>query len=375
MENKENKTSQTVLRILVILGILAILVFLSIGIVRLVPRALTALSNATSSLSHLFRSGSTSSSTNSTSTSPTGGSGFIVISTSTPSQTGTKGSTSSNTGGKTSSGTTYRPSTSYSSGNVAGNPDLAVTIYSKGIIDSRTGQYVETNNFTTSDTIVVKFKVENQGTGSTGSWALTVNMPSVNTSEQVKNIPNIASIAPGRAIEGQAIFSNPTTATPVVTITADPSNVVRESNENNNTAVMPLYVTGNPWTSPVGSAAPDLAIRNLQTGLIGTNGDFIPTTTFRRGDTVAIRYEVTNYGQTATGPWYFQAVANTNPVTTYNSGAEQTLAGGSTVVYTLGFQNIQYGANNITVALDPNAYMVEGNESNNIASVNFNVSY
>ncbi|MEN9649338.1 MAG: hypothetical protein RL094_305 [Candidatus Parcubacteria bacterium] len=379
MENNENKTSQTVLRVLVILGILAILVFLSIGIVRIVPRALNALANASVSITSLF--GGDDKKTGTATTTPTSNGGFVIISSSTPS-TSKPTTTGSNNSSGSNSGTVTRPSTgggytrptggtSYVPGYVPGNPDLVVTVLEKGIINSA-GAFIPTNTFTTSDSVVVKFKVENRGTGSTGTWNLKVTMPSLDAADQVRDITNIGSIPAGLAIEGQAIFDRPRTDNnPTVVITADPFNGVAESNEGNNVASVPLSVSGTNYNgNGNGSVQPDLAIRNIQSGIL-SGGQFYPTTNLQNSNRVAIRFEVVNNGNNATGPWYFRGELADSPTRIYNSNAEISIPGNSSVIYVVEFDNIRAGNNSVTMWLDPSNYLVESNEGNNTASVSF----
>ncbi len=374
MENNENenKTSQAVLRILVIIGILAILVFLSIGIVRIVPRVLNSLANASLSITSLF--GPSDTTTNTATTTATSTGGFVIISTSTPSSlsTSTRPSTSPSTSRPSTSytrptQTPSRPSTSY----VVGGSDLVVTVLEKGIINPANGLFIPTNSFTTSDTVVVKFKVENRGTGVTGPWSLKVTMPSLNAADQVRDIPTIGSLPAGSAIEGQAIFDRPRSDNnPTVVITADPSGRVAELNETNNTATVSLYVSGSNSNGGTGTYQPDLTIRNVQTGTM-YGSQFVAGTTIQGAAKVAVRFEVANLGNNPSGSWYFRGELSDNPSRIYNSGAEASIAGNTSVIYVIEFDNVRYGSNTISLSLDPNNYIYESNESNNSASVSF----
>lgn len=444
---------KTLLRIIVIGAILLILVFLSIGIVKIVPKALSSLASATVSIGSLFGNGNATS-TNSVNTTGNSngetilpnGNGFIVVSSST--QTGSPWTNSgTNTNATTSlldlitpkfgtypsnnyvptpagqptnkeileaekkalaekSGTnntnttgangayTNTSNTQYASRAcvVGAQPDLAVSILSRGIISKTTGQYIETNNFTTSDTVSIKFKIENRGLCSTGTWNFKAEMPSVNAVDQIRTVANVASIPAGSAVSGQANFDSPRAGSSNVIFTVTDTSG-RDSNTSNNTAVSALVVTnngtGNNGGVPlIGDGRADLSVRILQTGILSYNNQFIPTNTvngatgtyggnFRSGDRVAVQFEITNQGQSATGAWNFKAdLTGNGPIKTYNNPQyEASIPAGGRAVYTIAFDNMQIGSNTITIFLDSQNQVNEFNEGNNIGSVGFNVSY
>ena len=438
---------KTLLRIIVIGAILLILVFLSIGIVKIVPKALSSLASATVSIGSLFGGNASSTDvTNSNGSNGTvvqNGNGFIVVGTSTDNGANTGNSNSSIGGTKTASSTclldlitpkfgsypynnyvptpagqTSKNGTSTQSGSnsssnasnggssarvtsrtcVAGEqPDLAVSILSRGIINA-SGQYIETNNFTTGDTVSLKFKIENRGICSTGAWNFKAEMPSTNTVDQVRTVSNVASLPAGSAVTGQANFDSPRSGSSNVVLTVTDT-TGRDSNTSNNVATSALSVTNSGTTNggngnnggviTSGDGRPDLNVRILQTGVLTYNNQFVPMSTingnngafggnFRSADRVAVQFEIDNQGLSATGAWNFQAqfTGSNYPARIYNNPSyEASIPAGGRAIYTIAFDNIQFGSNSISIFTDNLNQVNEFNEGNNTASVYFNVSY
>ena len=262
-------------RIIIIGIIIVVLIFLSFLMVSVVPKILSSMANATVSVTSAFfpadNKVSNQSANTATNTSTSSG-----VTLNNPTTT-TENSTSSNTenfltsffgprktdnsnGGSPATfvvATSSRQSSNYSSNQTnnkasyndrntnyqkTGSPDLAVQITSVGISSSN-GSFVATNNFTTSDTVVVKFIVQNIGTGPTGAWSMKVNMPSSNVNDQVRTI-SANSLPAGAAVSGQAVFNTPTLGSnQQITVSVDPNGYILESNENNNKASAAINVT------------------------------------------------------------------------------------------------------------------------------------
>jgi hypothetical protein len=445
---------KTLLRIVVIGAILLILVFLSIGIVKVVPKALSSLASATVSIGSLFGENGTATSTNANGVNATGAnngtsaqnnSGFIIVGSSTNSTVNANGSpaSSNKTGTSTSildlitpkfgsypynnyvptpagqststksQNTNSNSNSSNGSGNTSTNstrvasrtctageqPDLVISILSRGIINAN-GQYIETNNFTTGDSVSIKFKIENRGSCSTGTWNFKAEMPSTNSADQLRTVTNVGSLPAGTAITGQANFDSPQAGNSNVILTVT-DNSGRDSDTSDNVATSALVVSntgtngvinggnnGNNGGVPTsGDGRPDLTVKILQTGVLSANNQFIPTTTlngangafggnFRSGDRVAVQFEVDNQGLSATGPWNFQAQLTDSPTKFYNNPQyEASIAPGGQVIYTIAFDNVRIGSDAISIFVDNLNQVNEFNEGNNTASVNFNVSY
>jgi hypothetical protein len=436
---------KTFLRILIIAAILLILVFLSIGIVRVVPKALSSLASATVSIGSVF-GGNNASSTNSTNNAngagtssvqmngQNGNGGFVMTSTSTTStqngvstthSTSTSSSTStsnsngglgsyqynnyvpnpsgtSNTGvsntSNTNSGTySYTGSSASNQATCAanGSPNIAVSILSHGIITAN-GQYVETNTFSTGDTVSVKFKVENRGTCPTGAWSLHVVMPAQNSADQTRDLNGSGPLAAGAAITGQANFTSPRSGNSTVTITVTDASG-KDSTTADNTASVSLAVTGSAvgtgtnYTYPVntyqgiqgnfpvsGDGRPDLTVKIISVGTLDYNNNFTPVTNqnFPTGSRIAVRFQVVNQGLNATGPWTFRADVNDmyQPRSYQDPQTENSLPAGGSSTYTVSFDNLGAGQHTMTLYADSMNQVNEFNEGNNSLGVNFFVS-
>ncbi len=408
---------KTFLRILIIGAILLILVLLSVGIVRIVPKALSSLASATVSINSLFTGSSDQTNTGSTTPAQVvpNGNGFIVVgqnSTTTPATSGTGTSTRSlldilkpnfNKYGPNNyvptPGTntnTYnqvngtRNGQGVSTANTAcqanGTQDLAVTVIGKGVISKTTGQYIESNSFTTGDMVSIKFKVENRGTCPSGTWSLVTTLPSQNTSDKQRTVSNIGSLQGGSAVTGQANFDMPLPGNVSATFTVV-NNSGKDIDNGNNTATAQLSVVNTGTVNPgtvitTGDGRPDLLVRIVQTGVLTYNNQFIPNTNnaFRAGDRVALKFEVINQGQSATGPWNFkaelgQSFGGYGGQLYQNPQYEAGLPAGAKAVYTIAFDNIQAGTNLITITADYLNQVSEFNESNNSGTATFYVGY
>lgn len=414
---------KTLLRIIVIGAILLILVFLSIGVVKVVPRVLSSLASATVSIDSLFGGNSNATSTDNANTGtngntnspiqPNSDSGFIVVGSSTTStstkSTGTQATSTSlldlikpkfgsypmNNYVPTPAGQARTSNTSTQTANVstractAGEaPDLAISILNRGTTNA-SGQYIETNNFTSSDVVTIKFKVENRGACATGPWNFRAEMPSNNSNDQLRVLNSVSSLSAGSAVTGQATFDSPRVGTNNVTLTVTTASG-SDSNTSNNTAVSSLTVANTGGTTPIntiGDGRADLEVRILQTGILTGANQFIPTATvnastgayggnFRAGDRVAVRFEVVNNGRTASGLWNFRAELTDYPNKNYvNPQYENSIAPGGRMVYTMAFDSVRIGSNTITIFTDYLNQVSEFNEGNNIANVGFNVNY
>lgn len=379
MEPNKTTPMRTFLRVAVVGGIIALLVILSIGIVKIVPRVVTSLASATVSITSLFNNDATS-------TAPTQTGGFVVVDKNTPpANTSTSSiSTSSPKPSTSNTGVSYRNNSNQSNTSyVNGNPDLAINIVSKGVINPSNGSYIETNNITSSDTVVVKFRIENRGNGSSGNFNITVVMPAGSPSDRLRQLTNVGSIPAGAAIEAQVVFTNPQVGTNLpVTITADPSSLTRDNNRANNSQSVNLNVTqGNGPIVTGGNnttyGQPDIVVQIAQVGILDQFNRFIPTTNIPANGRVAVQFKIINQGTNAnmTNGWFFRSEMTDYPNANklYQSDFQAGLVGGQSVTYTLGFDNLRVGSNSITIYTDSQNNINETNENNNIGTINFNV--
>jgi hypothetical protein len=111
----------------------------------------------------------------------------------------------------------------------------------------------------------------------------------------------------------------------------------------------------------------DLYIVTKDTGML-VNNVFIPKTVFNNYETSAVRFDVGNDGNTATGPWQFTAVLPTYPAQIFPSGVQPSLQPGEIIEYTLSLKNLASTGNNvISINVDPAQNVSELSETNNTA--------
>ena len=137
--------------------------------------------------------------------------------------------------------------------------------------------------------------------------------------------------------------------------------------------------TYSPSTyQPNYNAKPDLAIRQLQIGLLNNANNLITNQTqFSASNMVGIKFEIRNDGDADTGPWVFTASLPSNSTPVYNSATQISLKPGESIIFTLGFSNLTNQYNDlITIKADPLNGVSECNEYNNtLTSTITNTSY
>ena len=132
---------------------------------------------------------------------------------------------------KISASTTQTTTTTIGDGsNVA---DLSVRILSVGVIDPISGNIIPREPTRPDDLVAVRFLISNGGGAPTGSWYFTAQLPT--TPAYPYSSPAQTSLPPSGSIENMLRFKN---AVPggVFSVSVDPSNQVKESNESNNSA-------------------------------------------------------------------------------------------------------------------------------------------
>ncbi len=137
------------------------------------------------------------------------------------------------------------------------------------------------------------------------------------------------------------------------------------------TPVTPPYVAPAPTPiQPIYYGKADLAIRVLQVGKLSSGTNFITNQTqFRYSDTVGIKFEIRNDGDTNTGPWTFSASLPSLSNPTFNSATQVSLRPGEKIIFTLGFSSLtnQY-SNLILINADSHNNVSESSEYNNLAT-------
>ncbi len=114
---------------------------------------------------------------------------------------------------------------------------------------------------------------------------------------------------------------------------------------------------------------PDLATNIVATGYL-TNGPgsaFVASPIVPVGAVAAIQFTIANDGTNSTGAWNFIAQIPTDNGYTYTSPTEGNMNPGDHTLYTLSFDQVPPGQNEpVRVIADPNNYLQESNEANNI---------
>lgn len=121
-----------------------------------------------------------------------------------------------------------------------GTPDLEIRILAVGVIDPYTGGFVARSPISPEETVAVKFDVANRGTGSSGAWYFSAELPTYPVAPY--NSPKQASLAPGAHIENTLRFNQVSMGGGIFRVSADSSNAVAESSEKNNDAA--IWVSG-----------------------------------------------------------------------------------------------------------------------------------
>lgn len=124
---------------------------------------------------------------------------------------------------------------------VGGKSDLSVRLISTGIINKYTKQFTQTNTMGTGDEVGMRFEVRNIGNAVSGSWNLKATLPSATTPNY--NSDQQMSLNPGDRIEFTLGFDNPSNLGSITAyVYADPSNIISESNESNNSISVPFNI-------------------------------------------------------------------------------------------------------------------------------------
>lgn len=113
----------------------------------------------------------------------------------------------------------------------AGSPDLVVRIIGVGTIDPYTNLFVNRVP-NAGETAAVKFDVVNTGTAASGAWYFSASLPTSPMSPYFSQVQR--SLTPGSRIENTLRFGPVAAGGGFFSVTIDPANAVRESNESNN---------------------------------------------------------------------------------------------------------------------------------------------
>lgn len=130
----------------------------------------------------------------------------------------------------------------------AGKPDLSVRILSVGTVNAVTGA-IENRYPGPEEIAAVQFDIANNGSGATGGYTFTANLPVQGGYVYTSPVQN--SLTPGSHIVNTLRFKPVQSGGGTVTVSVDPYGAVSESNESNNAGA--IFIGAPVWT---GSYAP-----------------------------------------------------------------------------------------------------------------------
>ena len=139
------------------------------------------------------------------------------------------------------------------------------------------------------------------------------------------------------------------------------------------TSVTELSGTSKPV---VLSGLPDLQVAIREIGYLATTSasSFVASSTVPVGSRPAVNFTIKNVGTNASGSWRFSASIPTQTAYLYQSPAQQTLAPGDSIDYTLGFDQAISGTNKIiTITANFDSAFAESTMKNNTASTSITV--
>lgn len=157
----------------------------------------------------------------------------------------------------------------------------------------------------------------------------------------------------------------------VLTPTAAPAPVVEEKKVTEPVVVEPApkkVVEQKQVMVPVkksdDAGIPDLKPVITQIGVL-VDGSLVEKTIFKPGDTVVVRFDVTNHGTKVAKAWTFAAVLPSSPVFTYTSDAQEDLYAGATAHLTMTFDKLASGTGIVSISVDAAQAIKESSEANN----------
>jgi len=124
-----------------------------------------------------------------------------------------------------------------------GKPDISVRILAIGVINPVNGVFESRYPSGPQDIAAVQFDIANNGGSSTGNYFFTVNLPIQNG--YLYTSPMQSNLTPGSHVVNTLRFKPVQSGGGTITVNADSTYAVGESNEGNNSAAM--YITGSVW--------------------------------------------------------------------------------------------------------------------------------
>lgn len=138
----------------------------------------------------------------------------------------------------------------------------------------------------------------------------------------------------------------------------------------------PVLVRVPATTTQALYGLPDLSVKVTVVGYLASNSTdtFVASATVPDGERPAVKFTITNTGTNTASSWRFNAEIPTRSSYTYRSTAQQPLKPGDSIDYVLGFDRARSGENRVmTIIADYAKEVAESNESNNTATVTFDI--
>ncbi|MDD4988883.1 MAG: CARDB domain-containing protein [Candidatus Pacebacteria bacterium] len=205
-----------------------------------------------------------------------------------------------------------------------------------------------------------------------GSYAVIKIAPSIFSSLASVSV-SVSSIFKPKGVPPTTSTSPTPKTTPIVIVTT-PAPTPTPSPVTSYTSPTPApIVTYNQYNQ---NGKADLVLHVLSTGVIDRNANvFTARSSMDASERAAVRFEVVNSGDKASGGWNFTMLM---PVSlgkdVYASPTERSLAPGERMEFTVGFDNILTGRQPVTISVDEGGLVSESNKNNNAGTVYFNVT-
>lgn len=236
-------------------------------------------------------------------------------------------------------------------------PDIEVRLVKVGIIDAK-NNFTETRVISPQDKVRVTFVVSNEGNAPTGAWKLKTTLPTTVVSDKNYISKIQPSLKPGDAFEMNLAFDSFDPSAKDIIIEAQSST---DTNTINNKIETTLEGDGS-----ITSGKTDLEIAIVSIGVMDRETNrFSTSNNFYSDDKIAMKFEVTNKGGKASGPWSFKALFPSNGEDNLDSGSQPSLKPGAKMTFTLGFDSPKSGSQKVSITVDDNNRISEDNESNN----------
>jgi subtilase family serine protease len=249
---------------------------------------------------------------------------------------------------------------------------MSIKLLTATAIQSGTVNIISLNNVSQNDKVVVRFKVANEGTNSTGNWQITALLPTLIQSERTFVSRIEPSLRPSENHEMTLMFDSFDATKNEIVITIENTN---DTNSVNNIIRIPISGSINTTndTTYSGNRA-DLEVKIISVGIIDRYNNFYATNNLDTNDTIAVKFQVQNIGGSTSGYYDMKVKVPTEDNSdTKTFRSLSPLAPGVKTEFTVNFENPDSGRNTISIELDPDNDIRENKETNNKDSKTVNI--